>query len=678
MPAPAPTGYSEFHSGGGEGFPITINSGVYVRPYGPSDTVLVWSSATNPPSAIFRLLSSSSPGATPTRIEELFILGGKRAIKIASKDENDSPGVEFSGVIARCQFAGNQIAVDLINDVEMIANIAIRDCKIRSGSPQIPSGIADPPVLQSQNIGIRLLAVEPENAAVPPQINAEIKNLDTVGTFDFMSSNHFPIFDGWHDIELPPLVYDFTRLIEILAKGRGTNLEHSNLPNLTPIPEVKVQFIGGNLYGMADQNNLDAGWQVGIYACTSYFGNLTHKDFLAGYKVETSGTIVDGFKLAGVHGTCKEWGRGEISLNGNTEVRGTGRQSAPSSSNTKFNGVHMTAFYSYLHLDATDSNIHTNTGSGIYLRAQSSKIPEYLACPTGNMLDAKACNLYGNAKHGISLNVEEDGIVGGAMHHPNGQSLLKDGGNVNYSVDFGQGSVNSCAISNNGKAGIYFNLKNTGGHNFPSYACIRFTNSIIWNNAGGGYLADLTGNATNPYLLTPIGHCTFAGNGNSVDPFSLKITEEDRANGSNENYSWTGPGGGTLSTKIFNSIFERKNPNEDDFPNYMIFAPNPFLVPNSTIMPDSEIGVAGIRYQDGGTSTLFGVSTYSPTPFVDNSSWAILDPSKFYLLNHGASNVFGQTPTTFPIDGNETAYDHQDDLRPVAAGGTRDKGADEK
>lgn len=326
----------------------------------------------------------------------------------------------------------------------------------------------------------------------------------------------------------------------------------------------------------------------------------------------------------------------------------------------------------YLGLSTTGSKAIENTGHGVYLKTKSSINRDDHAAPTGNFLSLDGMEIHENGRNGMSFEVDIDGIVGGAWHFVNNAKSLRKMSGINYSVDYGQGVIDGCSVSNNGECGLYFRLPTTS-----CFASARFLNTIVWNHPDGGYLADLSNGDSDasPTFLVPLGHCTFAGNGGS-SAYSLEIIEDDRGNGDKGVYAWSGPGG-SLTTKYYNTIFERQDSADDDFRSDMISGSNSFLVdnPNGATIATDKIGVAGIRYQDGGATPIFNTSIYAATPIAGFTAWSSTDATDFYLS--ATTGGFGQTPTVFPLVGSESAFDHEGDLRPVASGGTRDKGADE-
>lgn len=470
----------------------------------------------------------------------------------------------------------------------------------------------------------------------------------------------------------------FTRLIEIYIHGDGDK-EHSGAGGFAPIPEVNVNLLGGDLAGKATSNDPSAGWDVGVFATTRAIGDQL-RDFGGGYRIDANGGIIDGFKLAGVHAVVARWHRGEVSLGGGVTVRDTGRHlnQAPDNDHS---GVQLYCDEAYLGLKADQATSSSNLGHGVFARTKSTILDNQHKAPSGLYFEVADMEIHENGKHGIAMQVESDGIVGGAWHFVDigggsfVRSLVRMPG-YDYSVDYGQGVIDSCSISNNGEAGVHFLTS------YPStFFNVRLVNSIIWNNFDGGYLADFDEDSdSTPTFLVPLAHCTVAGNEatGSNEAFSINIREHNRAGGFTPTYAWSGPGG-SLRTKFYNSILQRKDPSEDDFPEQMIVGANKFVLDDAFPVGLREIGAAGLRYQDSEpASPLFAWSIHDTSPFEASSIlWTSLDATQFYLGNLGANEVFGETPFTLPIEGMETDLDHENDPRPAVSTGERDKGADE-
>jgi parallel beta helix pectate lyase-like protein len=677
------TGYSESHIGGGEIFPITIKAGVTVRPFDGTHTIAIWTNGTSSPPSLFELQGSNQSVAPKTKIQDIQFYGGSTAIRLSNGGATADLSLDV--VIARCDFAWITNAIDCVMDGGTQAQVAIRDSKIHSIKPILPID-ADKPNYLPPSVGIRLHAKGVAASSTPTKLDVELRNLRTAGLYESMNPAGIALpGDGLQDIE--PVNGQFSRLIEVFTESDESRKEHSTTNPYQTIPEVNVQFIGGVLKGAADPNNTARGWDTSVYASTKYVGTPYPLDFTSGYRINTSGTKIEGFRLAGIHGTSFRWTRGEIILDGSTEVYDNGRQASRNAGEDLYCGVAMYSDEGYLALKATDAKVYDNAGHGVYLNTNTTAFAGATVAPMGNFLDLDGCSIYQNGGSGIAMKNFFGGIVGGAWHYPNGIGLRKMPG-YDYSVDYGQGVVDGCSISNNGEAGLYFRANGNHSTGSPTAVNTRFLDCVIWNNLWGGYNADLTGEDSEPLFLAPLGHVTMAGNGDSAHDYSIVIFEEDRANGWNGEYEWTGPGG-PLRTKFFNSVFERKSSSSLDFFEETIGGvTHGMLVPlvDGFVIDDlvsggvssDQIGAAGLRYQLPNSTSLFSKSTADPTPFVDSSNWTTLDPTRFYLANLGSQGVFGITPITFPFVGNETNWDHSGDLRPPFLSGTRDKGAEEK
>jgi parallel beta helix pectate lyase-like protein len=659
-------GYNETHAGGTETFPIEIESGVMVKPFDSTHTVLVWSNATTPPSALFSLLGTNSP-APITRVEDLILFGANAGIECKTITGTQSAAPEeITAIVARVDFGWNHIAFDATYSDTTQASLALRDCRIVDNTIPLPTGYGDGPIYQPQSIGIRLHAKETATK-VAARIDAEIRNLKTVGVFNSIDPS-FVILPEFAKIDLGANLENFSRLIEVYAEGDGSTLEHSQTNPFAPIPQVNVLVAGGTLSGAASAANPSFGWDVGIFSSAHFPGSADLDDFTAGYDVTCSGAILDGFRLAGIHGTGDLYTRGTIRLDGNTQVTGTGPQANRTPFQDLYNGVHMYEFEGYLGLQCADATISGNAGHGVFLRTEATVQRDSYDAAAGNYLKMESCDIHSNGGSGIKMKTYY-GMVGGALHYSsNGAQSFRNIPGITYSVDYGQGSVNRCNISNNSEYGLEFEANG----NSDAAVSTRFVNSIIWNNTLGGYYANLSGESSKPFFLAPLLHCTLAGNGGSAN-YTADILEENRLAGEYGVYEWSGYGG-KLHTKFFDTIFERKVATNVDFSPALY----DFMVDDLTPPANNEIGVAGIRgYVPGGGAPPFAFSINEATPFVSGSSWTSLDPSNYYLLNLGSGGDFGKTPGYVPVISTESFKDHSGDIRPPISTGLRDKGAEE-
>jgi hypothetical protein len=682
-----PTGYSESHIGGGESFPITIQPGVTVKPFSAQDIVMVWTNGTSTPSELFRILGTNAQPQAAVRIEDLQFYGGACAIRFFDHDPLSGTSFNFvRGVIARCEFAWQTLAIDCQVENSTLATIAVRDSRIHS-IKVIPSSQNDSPNYVAPSVGIRLHAKEGSSPSLgknPARVDAEIRNLRTAGAFESMAQTGLaiPSYAALENFTAQFPASEFTRLIEVYAEDFGTFKEHSLPSPFAPIPQVNVLMLGGDCEGASSSNPSfqQAGWDVGLFCSAGWSnsGSLDEPlDFCAGYHVETSGTKLTGFRYAGIYASSGIFTRGTIELGSGTLVAETGRQASRTVDTNTYSGVHMYLDEGYLGLLADSATVRDNTGEGIFLHTKNTLQKSDMASPSGNYLDVKNCALYGNDGNGIAMRILTDGIVGGAWHFVNQTRTLLEVPGIDYSVAHGQGSIHNCSISSNGEAGMHFRVKGSTSAGSPTMANTRITNTIVWNNPLGAYLADLTGEDSAPYFLVPFAHCTFAGNGDGTNgDFTVWVEEEV---GEDATYTWNG-NGGTVSTKFFNSILERKSSSAVDFGPGMhaIGTASALLEDDSNIlMTINQIGCSGLRYMPPSGGPLLDISIDEATPFVNASNWSTLDPTRFYLLNLGSSQKFGETPTYLPIPGNETNFDHSGDLRPPVTTGVRDKGAEE-
>ena len=670
MPSPD-WAYSENHLGGTEQFPISIAHGVTLRGNTLSGTVMIWSTAATSPSALIELKGSSSANVV-TRIEDLTIIGAKRGIRLDSGSFN-----EFSGIIARCDFGRNRIAVDDQHGSEALASLAIRDCRIGSELPAflppLPPGVS--PVLRPSEVGIRLKVDEAIGATgSPPQLEVEIKNLTTHGNFSHVGTAGMSSFPPTAQGGAFSSAY-FTRLIECAATGLGAYQEHG-ATGLNAIPEVRVSVIGGALEGKATSVNPDHGWDVGIYAVSDSDG--AWKDFVSGVSIDIAGTTIDGFRHFGLYGRSWDWSRVAFDISGNTSVREIARQAAVQGTpDVLHSGALLETKRGYVNLAASNANFSDNTHSGIVLVAEESPQADDIKFPAGNRIDLHGCELHQNGRSGIEMRPVEggSGIVGGTWHFVNFEKSLLHSPSTSFSVDYGQGVIDACSISNNGEHGIFV-LAPVSGLTVST----RATNTIIWNNAGSGFEADFRNlsEAAAPTILFPMEHCTVAGN----QTWSYRVQRATAAGGSglepNPFYWENSTTGEVVRTALYNTIFEMQSPTTPDF-NDDTWDILKFDHDQLNPVAATEIGVSSLRYKSTIAQGNFGdfYSTQDATPFADASDWTTLDATRFYLASVANPSFDLTRPVLTPIAGNETDSDHGGDSRPSEQAGDRDKGAEQ-
>ncbi len=671
------TGYSETHDGGGETFPIVIPSGVTVKPTGTDQQVLIWSTSAGNSNPLFRLEGAAAT-APQTRVEDLGFFAGAPAIDIPG-----TTGVETRAVIARCDFSRNSIAISALASDDHHHYLTIRDCRLLDyevppPDPVPPNGL---PGYQPPAIGFRFHAISEMQSTAPGQIDVLVDNLATAGLFDFIGDMAKPGY-SFVNGNFGPNPDAFSRVIEVYSEGNGDWLEHSS--PTSPISEVRLLLQSSNLKGEATTSVITRGWDVGVLAVTGTPPFPGGTDYTAGFQVQVVGTTIDGFRDNGIYSTSTSWTRGTIKVQGNSVIKNTGAHTGHNLGDRNNSGVHCAVEDGcYMQLDCSGSSFSNNTGSGISLRSNSVRFNTTFVPPLGSFLSLENCNLHQNAASG--LRIEAGTGLGGGAHHfipepgfptqriPN---LHQSAATSVFSVPSGQGLVNRCNISNSGEAGIH--LLAQGTFNNITGLSTRFVNCMVWNNLIGGVFAQLDGTGSSPYMLTPFLHCTFAANGDPSTPNwnqSLRIVEEDRANGDKGIYLWElsipGIGDFELSTKVFNSIFDRGSPGLEDFD---LVTVQDILVGDdiSPSVPSDKVGVIGCRYfLSSGTS--YPVSTSNVPPFKEYGNWISLDPSILYLLTN--INGFDTTADYVMQLFQEANFDHPGTARPSYSNGLRDKGA---
>jgi hypothetical protein len=322
--------------------------------------------------------------------------------------------------------------------------------------------------------------------------------------------------------------------------------------------------------------------------------------------------------------------------------------------------------------------------------------------PQGLYLLARDSVFHNNGGDGIGMaggknmatgNYTSPCVIGGTWqeHAANGSRTLV--GSPANPLPNGQGIVERCAISNNGEHGAKIYI---AGSSFVPSSCgiasVRFVNNMIWNNSMSGVLAVLDRQAglysAGPYLLTPIVHCTIAGNGDLPDlslgsQSSVEICELFTSSGSTPSglYKWLDVQGPYLVTTIVDSILQRKNTSDQDLGPFLdsqliVWDQNSSYI---TISNPNKVLIEGLR----ATPTLasipeFGLLWYHttlPAPFQSGTlNWTSIIPSQFYLLN-SAPQDFRDTPHWLNAGSTEALLDFSKTSRDPL--GDREMGADE-
>lgn len=204
-----------------------------------------------------------------------------------------------------------------------------------------------------------------------------------------------------------------------------------------------------------------------------------------------------------------------------------------------------------------------------------------------------------------------------------------------------------------------------------SASSLRVINTYIWNNASGGYAAELERDSgqpadLGPYHLVPLQHSTLVGNGDASN-WTANVVQTA---GTVSLFGWTEAGSpGFLRTHFREVVLQRKTSTDADYGSSLILLR---LADTSSGVSATSIAIGGMRSDDG-----FGpVSTFASTPFLGPINYASTDATQFFLTTNGAP--WGTSPTFLVLDSQEAATDYRGDtMRPSVASGLRDKGGEE-
>lgn len=375
--------------------------------------------------------------------------------------------------------------------------------------------------------------------------------------------------------------------------------------------------------------------------------------------------------------------------------------------------MHLFAIEGYLSFLGLNSSTHSNTGNGVWAHHLSEILATPYFLPQGVFVGLFRFDSNSNAGNGIEFRVgdlDSTGIAGGTAHYtqdPIRRHLSDDGEafqvnvgiNGTADLEFGQGQIDRCTISNNGEGGIFALSYGTHDDNAPdqpsaTLSC-RLSNSFVWNNpraAGstndGGLFVQLepalggSSNDLRGLCLVPVTHCTFANNGGTS---SWNVEFEDGSDASAcayfGRYEWSRLHDPNMATALNDSIFFRDIPSyamADFGPNFELDAIGKYdQVPGGQVQI-WEIGVAGIR---ANSSTWLGdtkSNQSTPAPFVNFTPTALSPVGMFLNLSAGNIGLFRNNSATYlPYNASETNKDYSGDTRPSIVSGLRDKGGEE-
>ncbi|RME55635.1 MAG: hypothetical protein D6795_02820, partial [Deltaproteobacteria bacterium] len=643
-----------------ETFPIDIPAGVIIEPLN-STPVVVWTTAGTPPPALFDIQPTGS--GTQTTIRGITFVGGQTGIRFEGQT-GDTFRLRGEGL----RWAWNQIGLQAAALNGESIDLDLVDCQVRDDTTSVTPG----PTLQAPQIGLQFHVAEANEGEIP-RIEVRLENLRTSGIFPTMDPTAFP---GDTDLGAAG-----TRLVEVWV-GEGITDEYqlagSNWQRM-PVASVILEAIGGLWDGGPDAYN--PGWDVGLYAnFTDGTAVSDQEDYTGAYEITMSGVTVRRFRLAGVHAGTRTYKRGQLLLDANSVVRGSGFGAGSGAGN----GVHLYEFEGYLGFHASAASLLDNLGSGLYANAAIT-MENGRKFPMGLFLDLRDSDVHGNGRHGLELRCALDGLAGGQGAIVGGtwdwvqngaKGLLVVGNEPVATLDpdlgYGPGSVNRCRISNNGKAGIHVQELGTSGPDDSTFsvADLRVVNSYIWNNPEGGIhgVLDSPADGNGPCYLVPVLHSTLAGNGDAVG-WNLEIEESQATHATEGLYRWlpqVSPSGTLVETKLRESLLQRKVPTDPDLGGYLVGVLGVEDLANPSAVGADQVGIAGVRSQNLPSVGVFPKSTTLPAPFSSTQpNWGVRDPlgAGLEILPGGAS-VFYLSPNFLHTFEEEAGLDYSWSPRP--------------
>ncbi len=673
-----PFGYTDdTHQSNYESFPLHVPSGVTVKGVlgQGSSGIYVWTVQSGT-AALFQFDDLQGDNLNAA-LKKMALIGGEKGVLIQAAN-----GGTVSPTIGTVTFSHNTEGIHVQAQDDGVAAVTIQNCTISDALPVIDPlscpGLMGPAAVGMQ-YGIRLKAVE-SASGVPGGIMASLTNLSTSGIFSRGSGS------------------DYENLVFLTATGKNQKQHGSSFDDIS---RIDLTVNGGTWNGKATDDPFPAGWLRGLKVKldTPPFGNRV-LDYTARVFVTFNGTLIKNFRKQGIKAVTADDSRCQLALNGQTKVTGIGKQlgtargADPDLQSNILDpegvGLLLHAKEGYLSLEGTDPEISGNNNDGIYLLASATDPNLDMRWPVGawiGLTSAKIHNNLGDECHleGVS------GITGGTW------SFLNDGTRViittpelldeslDPSLQWGQGFLDRCAISNNGTqpadSGIRIDLLNSS-----AIGALRVVNDIVWNNTSHGvvFFNEDDSQSPSPTMIAPIIQCTVAGD--LADNFAVESTGGGLS--SNFNYQWfVQTPKEDLWTRIYDSIFERQDSGLLDLnqeAESLLFAdPDPPGTNTKTIYADA------LRvYLTNGSNNPFynggqgGLNTLLATPFlVKPPDWASTDPTQLFLNGNDTQTLpkFKDLTRTDlgPLTERLADHDFSGNPRPGISHGKRDKGAEE-
>ena len=569
---------SAFPTQGSETWPISLPEGTSILPYDSTPVFVFPTNSTTSP-----IIDIGSPASSfETVIQGLVLVGGPVGIR------TDMSASHTRKVrVAHCTFVLNGIAVSAVSTGSGTVDLTSTGCKIMPDNGLLSHLTI---AFDNPNLGFRLHA---ESAGQAPRVEASISGLDVLTGFTLQPTPsgtpwNYKYGSSWPDLEAAySLAHAPARVIDVYSAG--DTAEHVG-GGTQPIPEVVADISGCRLIGEP------GGWDIGVYAATEYMPAGVTADYNAGYRVTITGCKVEDFPLVGIYGTAGLSARGGVWVHGGTSVTGTGSSQVHTATNPAYSGIHGYSYEGMLAVVCDGISSNDNRGSGIHLFSPVTRAAPG-PHPVGLHARIVSSDFHGNSGCGISMSAGMDyvaqriprgshAIVGGTWEEtgPGSAVITLNGSGDGTLMPSGQGSIDRCAISNNGEFGIAVTCANPTP--LKLIANCRITNTFIWSNPFGAFWAQ-TGKGTPQvgqqglYILTPLVHCTFTGNGDAltVNPYNsapppstqnycdhtVEFYENLFAFGPQTEFEWDDPvlGAPDYATVVFNCIFDRGGPGPD-------------------------------------------------------------------------------------------------------------------
>lgn len=657
-----PIGYSEhqYNSGlPGEDFPIEIPHSLTFAPFDPNVPVFIWSSETSTVEpSIFKIPATASPNSTVI-IEDISIAGGERGVHVEGP-----PTGTTNVLLKKVNFNLNEVGLQVNATPGSDISISVRNCKLTDTVLTLDPlmQFPKPPNYRGQAAGLSFVSSQAFGTS-PGEINGEVYNLRLAGIFASTNPSK-PTDDLFGDSGFTGL--PISRIIEVITSGHS-----KELGGVASIAQVNLDIESSVLDGKASENPGPSGWDVGIFASALHpDGTTEFNDYSSGYRITIPGTEIKDCRLRGIHCASDPDTRGELWLQGGSVVSRIGIDT-PSAGFGE--GVRMHCNEGYLALHTQNATIIDNLLHGIHAKTDGSNQNADNQTPVGLFFDLQSTSIHQNGGDGIR-GISDIGVLGGTWVFKDTTGLsdlyFSNIGPM-FQVEHGQGVINGCDISNNGGYGIYFWVSGSQTVGLLGAASVRIANTIVWNHPLEGILVDMQ---NGPFCFVPIVHSTFAGNGDLAS--TPQTIEFKNSNGSPAFYRIETKAGvsAQLNTKIYNSIFQRKNTNQPDFgSNLDAYTTDDF----NNVRNPLQIACAGIRAMkpNGNNHYLFTESTGDPAPFFNPILWETIIPSQFFLFAP-VTLGFNHCPTFLHVNESESSYDFNGDPRPFGADHwKRDKGA---